>query len=222
MWTHVYVAPSASSLTAADSLARRLRRDPNDIRPCVVQIRLGGSKGLLTLMGPSQHERYPGKDVVLRDSMVKALSAQQYSSDPSLLTVDVVRYGYLRVGTTLSSETIVGMHHNGVPAKTFIYMTTEGLDELKDAFVPTAQEGESREDVLCRLVTSCYRFGGIDTERKKRACAEEGVSLRAMGLSDRRDVEEDTKDDGPGELIHESEQYGIDPVSGQPGSIAEA
>lgn len=172
-------------------------------------------------MNDAQELQYAGKLVVLRDSMVKALSAQGFAHDRSLLTVDVLRYGYLRIGTTLSSETIIGMRHGGVTAETFLNMAKKGLEELKNALLPTPLLGEKKEDVACRLVSSCYRYGGVGGERRKRAATQDGLSTRTMGLADRISEDDDAKDEGGG-LIHESEQYGVDPVSGQPGSIAEA
>jgi hypothetical protein len=63
------------TLCPADDLARRLMLHPSfkhlTSRPCVVQVRIRGAKGLLAIMGPEQEQEYAGMDVVLRDSMVK-------------------------------------------------------------------------------------------------------------------------------------------------------
>jgi hypothetical protein len=207
------------------SLARRLCLEPGSIPPSVVQIRVGGSKGLLALMSPAQHEQYAGKEVVLRDSMIKSLSAERFEDDPSLLTVDVVSFGYLRIGATLSSEAIVVMVHNGVPPSVFLKLSRQGLEDLESAFSPRRNDGETVDDVLSRLASSCYRQGGVGAEMKKRDCTGKGLPTKVAGLTldvqKHKDSDGDTGDDDTFGLIDASEQYAVDPVSGQSGSIAE-
>lgn len=176
-------------------------------------------------MSPAQHEEYAGKEVILRDSMIKALPAERFEDDPSLLTIDVVSFGYLRIGGSLSSEAIIVMTHNGVPPSVFLGFAARGLDELQTAFLPVAGNGESEDDVLPRLAKSCFHQGGVGAERKKGEYIARGFSTKVAGLTldhqKRQDTEGEAGDgDAPG-VIDASEQYAVDPVSGQPGSIAE-
>ncbi|WRT65729.1 uncharacterized protein IL334_002677 [Kwoniella shivajii] len=211
----------------SESLAQRIFHHPSlaltNGRPCVVQMRVGGSKGLLALMSPSQAEQHPGKEILLRDSMIKALPAPGCEEDPSLLTVDVLRVESLKVRTSLSSEAIIAMVHNGVPIHLFVQMAKDGLEALKNAFLPASIEGETDDDVLRRIYASCYRIGGVGTDRKKRQIKNEGKSARASGLVKGWGNEE-TEGDGiyDNMVVSSSERFDIDPISGQPGSIAEA
>lgn len=79
---------------AASRLAQRILHHPffADLRwpPCSVQMRLGGSKGVLSLMSREQEADYEA-DVVLRPSMIKSKSAAGFSDDPSVLTLDVLK-----------------------------------------------------------------------------------------------------------------------------------
>ena len=176
-------------------------------------------------MSPAQHERYAGKDVVLRDSMIKSVSAERFEDDCSLLTVDVVSFGYLRIGAALSSEAIVVMVHNGVPASVFLKLSKQGLEELESAFIPRPNNGETDDDVLSRLASSCYRQGGVGAERKKRDCNARGLSTKVAGITldhqKHKTPEGDIGEEDGFEMIDACEQYSTDPVSGQSGSIAE-
>jgi hypothetical protein len=215
---------------AAESLAREIFSNPSlkneHGRPCVVQIRLGGSKGLLALMSPAQHIQYPGKKVILRDSMIKSLPHYDFADDVSLRTLDVLRCGYLRLGTTLSSEAIICMVANGVKPGVFVQMSDEALEELHLAFTPKAMEVdgkmETEMEVLQRIVRSCYTLGGAGAERKKRRLMSEGKSLRAAGMEKDFGEQGEIEDESPVGVIDPSERFGVDPVSGQSGSIAEA
>jgi len=206
------------------SLARRLCRKTGDIPPTVVQMRLGGAKGLLCLMSPQQHEQYVGKEVILRDSMIKAVSTERYTSDPSVLTVDVVSFGYLQIGASLSQEAIVIMVHNGIPPSVFLELSKRGLDELEMAFSPAAVVSETEDDVLSRIATACFRQGGVGKDRRSADCIARGSSAKVAGLAMDRPksgIDVDKIDEDNIGLIDTSEQYSVDPVSGQPGSIAE-
>ena len=184
-------------------------------------MRIGGAKGLLSLISPDQARLYKGKEVVLRESMIKSIPAPRHADDPSLLTLDVLRCDSLRLGTVLSSEGIIAMVHGGVPFSTFLRMGEQSLDELRAAFLPHPLEEEHADDVVRRIVTSCYRRGGVGTERRKRQMSAEGKSTRVAGLSlSNLDGDAASDDDGTA-AIASSERFDVDPVSGQSGSIAE-
>ncbi|WVQ64983.1 uncharacterized protein L199_003153 [Kwoniella botswanensis] len=194
-------------------------------RPSVVQMRVGGSKGLLALMSHDQAAQYPGKDILLRDSMIKALSASNYEDDPSLLTVDVLKCEVLKIGANISSEAIIAMVHNGVPAQVFVKMAENELDALRDAFLPSQLEGESEDDMFTRIFRSCYGIGGVGMGQKKRKTRQEGKSLRAAGLAKGHWNDEDGNnddDDGDPMTVNAAERFDVDPISGQPNSLCEA
>jgi hypothetical protein len=176
-------------------------------------------------MSPEQHHQYAGKDVVLRESMIKSLPCPDFADDPSLLTLDVLRCEALRIGTTLSAEAIIIMTHNGVSHEVFKKMSNDALEELRRAFLPQAMELDGRVetdlDVLKRIVASCYGLGGVGGERRKRAAVQEGKSIRAAGLGRDWGESEDGEEDQSGAMMDSGERFGVDPVSGQSGSIAE-
>ncbi|KAK8861624.1 hypothetical protein IAR55_002447 [Kwoniella newhampshirensis] len=211
----------------SESLALRIFRHPSlqltTGRPSVVQMRLGGSKGLLAIMSPAQAVQYPGKEVILRESMVKALSAPPYIDDPSLHFVDVLRCDSLRIGTTLSSEAIIAMAHGGVPSSVFLKMAEDGLNALRDDFLPRRLVGETEDDVLVRIHAACFRRGGVGTDRKKRLARAQGLSARVAGVVKSRSEEGQDEDDAEDYMtVTPSKRFDVDPVSGQPGGIAES
>ncbi|WVQ93483.1 hypothetical protein IAU59_000557 [Kwoniella sp. CBS 9459] len=192
-------------------------------RPTVIQMRIGGSKGLLALMSPSQSAGHPGKDVLLRDSMVKAISAPELANDPSLLIIDVLCCESLKIGTALPSEAIIAMVHNGVPPSVFLQMAQDGLESLREAFNPHPLEGEESEDVKHRLLASCFRHGGVGLDRRKREARSKGQSAKVAGLIHRWATDEGEDDESTDPLVvGANERFDVDPVSGQPGGIAEA
>ena len=207
------------------SVASRLRNHPhlkNDgVCPSAVQIRINGAKGLLAIMSEEQEGLYPGKDVVLRHSMIKSIPASDYQSEPSHFILDIVRCGFFRIGATISSEPIIALVHGGVPARVFVDMISDTFEELRRAFDPRPAEGETKEDVLLRLVASSYRRGGAGLQRKQRDLFANGKSARAAGAVLGRDDIENREDRTNGG-VDVSERYDVDPISGQSGSIAEA
>ncbi|WWC68587.1 uncharacterized protein I206_102517 [Kwoniella pini CBS 10737] len=212
----------------SESLAQRIFRCPSltfsNGRPSVVQMRIGGSKGLLALMSTSQMTRYPGKDIILRPSMIKFLSAPDLKHDPSLLTLDILRCESLKIESSLTHEAMVVMVHNGVAIDTFLDMARNQLESLRDDFIPARLEGETEEDVLNRIVSSCYGRGGVGQDRKKRIAKQKGKSFRAAGIDKghgKNEKRDDEEDEDP-LVVKSSERYDVDPISGQPGSIDEA
>ena len=184
-------------------------------------MRVGGAKGLLALMSHEQALRYPGKDLVLRESMIKSVLCAESANDPSLLTLDVLRYGSLRIGTVLSAEAIIAMVHGGVSVRSFVDLANESLDELRDAFSPKPLKGETDEDVVKRVVASCYRRKGVGSERKKRECVTAGRSTKVAGVAFERSESEGTPECDETDLIDAVEKYAVDPITGKSGAIAE-
>ncbi|KAK4686078.1 RNA-dependent RNA polymerase, partial [Tremellales sp. Uapishka_1] len=206
----------------SESVARRISQNPQLRfecgRPCVVQMRIGGAKGLLALMSPTQERQYKGAEVVLRDSMIKSLPSPRFVSDPSLFIVDVLRVESLKIGINVNSEAIIVMVHNGVNRSAFADLRDRALEELRLACYPHCLEGENEEMMIDRLVRSCYRIGGVGSERKKKQVVSAGLSTKVAGLS--RTSSEEYLLDGL-RPIDPAERYHVDPISGQPGSLAE-
>lgn len=197
----------------SEALARRIAnslRLPSG-RPTVLQVRFAGTKGLLVVMNQEQERLYAGRDIVLRDSMVKASSAKEYVDDPCLRTVDVVGVGteMLKLGVSLSAEPIIAMVHNGVPNRVFLDMAARSLERLRDSYLPRPLEGETEDCVLKRIIAGLWR-DGVGAERKRKELAEAGLSSKLAG----RRPKGNTSDVEP--AIDNTE-----PVLGQPGSLAE-
>jgi hypothetical protein len=145
-------------------------------------MRLGGSKGLLTLMSAAEQEEYKGKHVVLRHSMVKSFPHPEFASDPSLFVLDILKADPIKVGANLSSEPLIVMEHNGVPRDTICSLAQRTLNELRDTFRPTPHDGETAHDVAERLIASTWRWGGVGSDRKRREAAAKGRSAKVTGL----------------------------------------
>ncbi|WVQ78860.1 hypothetical protein IAT38_000951 [Cryptococcus sp. DSM 104549] len=190
-------------------------------RPSVIQLRLGGAKGLLAVMSPDQAAHHAGKDVLLRDSMIKSLPADKFADDPSLLTLDLVRCDFLKMKSGLSAEPIVCLVHGGVPPAVFMRMASDGLEALRDEFLPQPLEGENDEDVLERIVHTAYTRGGVGLDRRKRKVRDAGMSTRVAGLDSYLQGEEGADED-EGDTVDGVDRFDVDPVTGQPGSIAES
>lgn len=196
-----------------EAVARQigLRLPSSHGRPCVVQMRLMGAKGLLVLMTPEQEKLYSGKQVVLRHSMVKSLTS---SDDTSRNILEVVRCGHsvLKTKAPLPSEAIIALHSRGVPPKVLIGKAEIALDQIREQFDPSPSGLETSSDVRLRLSAGFYQTGGVGVERKKRACTETALSLRVAGLihdeQDKADDDTAEPDDTPD-------------LSGQPVQVAE-
>lgn len=197
-----------------EAVARQigLRLPSSHGRPCVVQMRLMGAKGLLVLMTPEQEAMYPGKSVLLRKSMVKSLTT---SLDPSRFILEVVRCGHnvLKTSVTLPAEATIALSARHVPDRILVEKAKLALDDLRDQFNPKPSDTETDSEVRQRLSAMLFRTGGVGVERRKRECAKKALSLRVAGLihdeKDKPDMEEVTQDDAPS-------------MSGQPVQTAEA
>jgi hypothetical protein len=198
-----------------EAVARQigLRLPSSHGRPCVVQMRLMGAKGLLVLMTAAQEMLYSGKQVVLRKSMVKSLTS---SNDTSRNILEVVRCGHsvLKTRAGLPSEAIIALNSRGVPGRVLIDKAEVALEEIRKQFDPSPSGLEALSDVRLRLSAGLYQTGGVDVERKKRACAEKAISLRVAGLihdeQDKPDLDSAEQDDTPdlsGQPVQVAERY---------------
>lgn len=146
-------------------------------------MRIGGAKGVLTVMSDRQARQYPGIDIVLRDSMVKSWPADRYESEAALFCLDVLRVDGLRIVTNLSSEPLIILEHNGVPRQRLLELSEQGLEAIRHAFYPKAHPGESQLAAHNRLIAATHSLGGVAMERKRQECVEKGQSTKVAGLT---------------------------------------
>lgn len=170
-------------------------------------MRIGGAKGMLAVMSPRESKLYPGIDVVLRKSMVKAQPSANLPIDPSMLILDLVKWKVLKLEVPLSSEPTIMLRHNGVPESVLVKMCENSLTEVAQAFSTKPNEDETESDALRRLIANVHRFGGIGASRRRRDMTARGLSLTVSGLSMRSEQnktssedtiisDEDAEDDG--------------------------
>ncbi|BEI84969.1 hypothetical protein CcaverHIS002_0503700 [Cutaneotrichosporon cavernicola] len=218
----------------SSALALRIKQHPSfshlSSLPSAVQMRLGGSKGLLVVMSPEQENHYPGIDVVLRDSMVKSQPSAHFKRDPSNFTVDVLRVDGLHIGSSLSSEPAIVMAHNGVPLEVLVDKAQRSIADIGEAFAatPNHSEGEDENSAEARLLTSLYRAGGVGVEQQKREVLQSGQSCKVVGLASRQ-VDDDAEMDGdeegddgsdelsPGEQLYRMVRASIRPTTDELG-----
>lgn len=154
-------------------------------------MRFGGSKGLLLLMSEEQERRHPGKDIILRDSMVKSYASEEYANDPSMITLDFVQYSTpIRLGASVSSEPMSIMQHRGVPEEVFVRLQQLVLEAIGQDLSPVpvmTGDGivESEEEALVRLRRNVYVRGGVGQDREKRRMASNGISMKVAGFERR-------------------------------------
>ena len=185
-------------------------------------MRYGGSKGLLLLMSPEQEVKYAGKDIVLRQSMVKSHADPKFAFDVSMLTLDLVQHSNtaFKLGTSLSAEPMTIMHAQGVRRSTFVALQKAKLDEIGMLLKPEPQIMEDTgcmEDdgeMLSRFRKNVYDLGGVGLDRQKRRLLGKGTSLKVAGLRGRMassdGVEEEEE---PWELDSDSDEVASE-VSG--------
>jgi hypothetical protein len=218
----------------ADNAAKKVAREvylfltrnglsPPGGHPSAIQMRFGGTKGMLVIMSEAEELLYPHIDIILRPSMVKAFGKTAPSPDKAMYTLDLVRWTSLKLGVSLSAEPMPIMVDRGVPKSVFVKLQETVLDELKTSFLPISAEGEDEVEAGRRLRNNVYMLGGVGQEAKKRECKDQGKSQRVAGLSWRDEAEEDTTSviDDPQALKGVSISD-VDPVSGQPYAVAEA
>ena len=180
-------------------------------RPCLVQMRLMGAKGLLVLMSPEQEAMYPGTQVILRKSMVKSLTK---SGNTSRNILEVVRCGHnvLKTSATLRSEAIIALSSRKVPQKILLEKAEIVLEDLRTQFNPSPSGTETESEVRQRLAAAFYRTGGVGVERKKESCGKKALSLRVSGL---------IHDESDKPILNDCEHDDEDDQSGQPAQVAE-
>lgn len=144
-------------------------------------------------MSDEQEAMYAGKDIVLRQSMVKSYAAPEFASERSMLTLDLVQHSSTacKLGTSLSAEPMTIMHAQGVRRSTFVALQKAKLDEIGQMLQPVPQATEetgcmeNEAQMLSRLRRNVYALGGVGIDRKKRKLLAQGTSLKVAGLRGR-------------------------------------
>ena len=199
--------------------------------PTAIQCRIGGAKGLLLVRHdlPACDEDEP--KVWLRPSQIKIKygphSLQECimptDTDPSKLTLDLLRASRLRCPARLSTETITNFAENGVPFKRFQKLFKLNLSERLDALLSWSSPDRPKgEETMKLLFHALSREGGVMAARLAR---EDGGTARVAGhVADDKDDELDDEDglDQLDEALREqSSAWWEDPVSGCPSSLEE-
>jgi hypothetical protein len=181
---------------------------------------------MLAVMSEEQERQYPGKDIILRASMIKAFGRPARTPDPAMYTLDLVRWTSLKVGVGISAEPMAIMVERGVPQSVFLKLQQTVLDQLQGALLPAKQGGETEAEASRRLRASVYALGAVGLEAKKRECTEQGKSLQVAGLISRwtEEVERGNPALAAEEpyLLRDVSASDVDPISGQPYAMAEA
>ena len=138
------------------------------------------------------------------------------TSDPALLTVNVLRRSHLTYPSALSTETIINLSENGVKSSTIISLIKDSVTQRIDNL--TTWDGP---DGLFRLWYHTMREGNVINSRRAR---EEVSKARAKGYVFEDSVtadyvdDEDEDDGGP---VERSTAWWWDRVSGCPSSLEE-
>lgn len=188
----------------------------------VVQMRIGGAKGLLLADPRSLCGEETGADVRLRPSQIKIkLSQDSESIDPAMLTVDILRPGRLTGPARLSTETIVNFTENGVPAQAVFQLMRDTMQEKVDRLTTWNDPASVYE-----LWWNVQQAGGVIMERLSR---EARGAARAKGYTSRDGIshkkgsssDADEDDDLDSALQERSLAWWKDPISGCPSSLEE-
>ena len=229
---------------------QRIGLSPLARMPSAIQMRYGGSKGLLLLMSDDQEALYPGKDIVLRDSMIKSYADPMYANIPSMLMLDLVQHSStaFKLGTSISAEPMTIMQERGVRRSVFVALQKAKLDEIGQMLAPVPQlleDGsglETEGEMLSRLRRNAYALGGVGMDRQKRTMIASGMSLKVAGLKGREassdGIEEEEEiwdsegEEGASEVSGltrssvissaDTAAFEINPLNGMPSSPAEA
>jgi hypothetical protein len=164
----------------------------NGFRPTAVQGRIRGSKGMWIL---DPEDRSPEPRIWLRTSQIKI----KYKSplQRSQRIFDLVDSARPSSSVSLSAQSIINLHFNGVPRETLIHLMEQGLREELEPLLKW--EGPHALRCLWDVVA---KLGGI---AKSRAVREAGAFGRAKGLKRRERGNEDGDQSDNDEAQEEAE-----------------
>ena len=206
--------------------------------PTAIQCRIGGAKGLLLVRHDLSPEEEMEPTVWLRPSQIKIryspLPLDQCilppGTDPSQLTIDVLRASRLKCPARLSTETITNFAENGVPYECFSRLFQINLEERVNALLKwdatdrnsDADAPRSDASAMKLLWDALAREGGVVAARMSRV---DSGRARISGYV--ADDQEDEFDDEDGlsqldaALHQQSSAWWEDPISGSPSSLEE-
>ncbi|KAI0706226.1 RNA dependent RNA polymerase-domain-containing protein [Cytidiella melzeri] len=188
--------------------------------PTAVQVRINGAKGLLTIH-PDHASPTPDKRPIvwIRKYQQKIVYAES-DDDVAHYTVDFLRSSHMKTPAQLSSETIINLAENGVPATTFRDMMKESFARKVEML--TLWDGPNG---LSKLRENISREGNVVSARLAR---QHAGSARAKGY-----IYEDYEEPVDSDCIADddlalmevgresSTAWWDDPISGQPSSLEE-
>lgn len=200
--------------------------------PTATQVRVNGSKvdafrfvfcyfwfsdyflcrqGLLVL-DPDDSSDEP--TIRLRPSQVKIQYDPSLPIDPARLTIDVLTTSHAGQHCFLSTQTIMNLFSNDVPAFAFLQLLEKGLDDLRTVLMDW--EGL---DAMTRLWCAVYRIGRV---MSKRGAREDPALARVKGHAPQWKTDTvDDDDDDEQEIDKQEAQSAIDEHSGTPLSLEE-
>ncbi|KAL0069594.1 hypothetical protein AAF712_003252 [Marasmius tenuissimus] len=185
--------------------------------PSAIQFRIFGAKGML-LCDPRAEDSGEPK-IWLRNSQIKIRFDPDKPVDLSHLTVDILRLARVRSPARLSVESMVNLHHNGVPTSVFVEILKRNL---ADTIEPLLDWGGSDSDTpaMLRLWHAVEQSENVITQRRAR---QDVTNIRFKGYNEQEKdlIGEDDLDGVGGVEGRHSTAWWPDPHSGCPSSIAE-
>ncbi|KAF4602055.1 hypothetical protein EYR40_005257 [Pleurotus pulmonarius] len=191
--------------------------------PTAIQCRVGGgslddragdAKGLLIL---DIHDQLLEPRIQLRPSQVKIKHAASARHDLAWQVIDVLRASHSHSPSRLSTETIINLAENGVPAQAFIDLLKASLKATIDPLLQWVGP-----DAMLDLWCAVAQVGGVMAARLAR---EKRGEARLQGYSNGEvDLEMDDED-GLHQFDYTIQQrstaWWADPISGCPSSLEE-
>ncbi|KAG7091934.1 hypothetical protein E1B28_008326 [Marasmius oreades] len=181
--------------------------------PNAIQFRLYGAKGMLLLDAQTEDKGTP--EIWLRQSQIKIRYSVKPDIDPSHLTVDILRLSRVRSPARLSTEVIINLHHNGVPADVFKDIAEENLKAKIEPFFDFGVDEQDMTMASKRLWKTAEEAENVLNAVKAR---HDVTTVRFRGYSE-QDKDADGLQEANGEA--QSTAWWPDPCSGCPSSIAE-
>ncbi|ESK88426.1 hypothetical protein Moror_14748 [Moniliophthora roreri MCA 2997] len=140
--------------------------------PAAIQARLGGAKGLWIL---DPHDKDPLPKIKIRSSQNKI---QYKELDRSHRILDLLTTSRPFATPSLSEQSVMNLHANGVPSEIFKKLMQAGLEELTNLFMTW---GHDSKDMLA-LKDTVMHISGVSAARAARIA---GTLSHALGYSDR-------------------------------------
>lgn len=174
------------------------RRFGYSSRPTAVQGRIAGAKGLW-ILHPSDHDSEP--KIWIRDSQRKIVLPPLDQAHRVHRIFDILSISKASSSVHLSTQSILNLSYNGVPAHVILELQKTGLlDEIR----PLMDWKHPR--AMVSLTDSVYRMGNIANTRLQRLAI--GAS-RILGLSSREWLTDDIGAERPSDIEGNRESSSI-------------